>query len=268
MSSHKRIWLTGASSGIGLAIAEQLAIEGHLLAVSARSEAPLQQLATRYPGQILVLPVDMTDAEAVQQAGQRIDEAWGALDWAILNAGTCEYVDVATFESAMFQRVMQANVQGTVQCIEAALPLLRKGNNPRLVGVGSSVTFCPLPRAAAYGASKAAVRYLFQSLELDLAQWNIGVTLVSPGFVETPLTAANDFPMPMQVSSDEAAGIIISGIHKGKREISFPGPFIAILKLLGSLPNRLRFALTKGMARPASSSANASASASVNKEDS
>ena len=259
MSSHKRIWLTGASSGIGLAIAEQLAIEGHLLAVSARSEAPLQQLATRYPGQILVLPVDMTDAEAVQQAGQRIDEAWGALDWAILNAGTCEYVDVATFESAMFQRVMQANVQGTVQCIEAALPLLRKGNNPRLVGVGSSVTFCPLPRAAAYGASKAAVRYLFQSLELDLAQWNIGVT---------PLTAANDFPMPMQVSSDEAAGIIINGIHKGKREISFPGPFIAVLKLLGSLPNRLRFALTKGMARPTSSSANASASASANKEDS
>ena len=264
MSSHKRIWLTGASSGIGLAIAEQLAIEGHLLAVSARSEAPLQQLATRYPGQILVLPVDMTDAEAVQQAGQRIDEAWGALDWAILNAGTCEYVDVATFESAMFQRVMQANVQG----IEAALPLLRKGNNPRLVGVGSSVTFCPLPRAAAYGASKAAVRYLFQSLELDLAQWNIGVTLVSPGFVETPLTAANDFPMPMQVSSDEAAGIIINGIHKGKRGIRFPGPFIAVLKLLGSLPNRLRFALTKGMARPTSSSANASASASANKEDS
>lgn len=252
MSTQKRIWLTGASSGIGQSIAEQLAIEGHLIAVSARREDPLQQLADRFPGQILVLPVDMTDAEAVRQVGVRIEHAWGALDWAILNAGTCEYVDIAEFESAMFQRVMQANVQGTVQCIEAALPLLRKGTQPRLVGVGSSVTFCPLPRAAAYGASKAAIRYLFQSLELDLAQWNIGVTLVSPGFVETPLTAGNDFPMPMQVNSDDAAAIIIKGIEKGKREVSFPGPFITVLKLMGGLPNRLRFALTKGMARPAS----------------
>lgn len=254
MSDQKRIWLTGASSGIGQAMAEQLAAEGHLLAVSARRAGPLQELAERYPGQILVLPVDMTDAAAVQQTGQRIAQAWGALDWAILNAGTCEYVDVAAFESAMFQRVMQANVQGTVQCIEAALPLLRKGIQPRLVGVGSSVTFCPLPRAAAYGASKAAIRYLFQSLELDLAQWQIGVTLVSPGFVATPLTAANDFPMPMQVNSDEAASIIIRGLHQGKREINFPGPFISLLKLLGNLPNRLRFAITKGMARPASGS--------------
>lgn len=251
MSVQKRIWLTGASSGIGQAIAEQLALEGHLLALSARRAEPLQKLADRFPGQILVLPMDMTDAAAVKQVGEQIAHVWGALDWAILNAGTCEYVDVAEFESAMFQRVMQANVQGTVQCIEAALPLLREGDQPRLVGVGSSVTFCPLPRAAAYGASKAALRYLFQSLELDLAQWDIGVTLVSPGFVETPLTAANDFPMPMQVNSDEAAAIIIKGIHKGKREISFPGPFIAVLKLMGSLPNSLRVALTKGMARPA-----------------
>lgn len=253
MSVQKRIWLTGASSGIGLALAEQLAAQGHLLAVSARRAEPLEELARRFPGQILALPVDMTDAQAVRLTGQRIAQAWGALDWAILNAGTCEYVDVNEFESAMFERVMQANVQGTVQCIEAALPLLRKGDQPRLVGVGSSVTFCPLPRAAAYGASKAAMRYLFQSLELDLAQWQIGVTLVSPGFVQTPLTAANDFPMPMQVTSDAAASMIIKGIHKGKREVSFPGPFIAVLKLLGSLPNSLRFALTKGMARPASS---------------
>ena len=249
MSEQKRIWLTGASSGIGLAMAEQLAVEGHLLALSARRSAALQALADRFPGQVLVLPFDMTDAQAVQAVGQRIDETWGALDWAILNAGTCEYVEVADFDSTLFQRVMQANVQGTVHCIEAALPLLRKSNQARLVGVGSSVTFCPLPRASAYGASKAAIRYLFQSLELDLAQWRIGITLVSPGFVETPLTAANDFPMPMQVSSDDAASIIIQGIHKGKREISFPGPFIALLKLIGHLPNSLRFALTKGMAR-------------------
>lgn len=251
MSAPKRIWLTGASSGIGRSIAEKLAAKGHLLALTARSKEPLQEIAERFPGQILVLPADLTDASEVAVVGQAISKQWGALDWAILNAGTCEYVDVAEFEAAMFGRVMQTNVLGTAHCIEAALPLLRNGVQPRLVGVGSSVTFCPLPRAEAYGASKAAVRYLFQSLELDLALWNIGVTLVSPGFVETPLTENNDFPMPMQVSSEKAADTIISGIEKGKREISFPGPFIAVLKLIGSLPNALRFALTKGMARDA-----------------
>ncbi|MFN3579574.1 MAG: SDR family NAD(P)-dependent oxidoreductase, partial [Pseudomonas sp.] len=202
MSGQKRIWLTGASSGIGQSLAEQLAAAGHLLALSARSEEPLQAIARRYPGQILVLPADLTDSAAVSAVGEAIAREWGALDWTILNAGTCEYVEVAAFEADMFRRVMQTNVQGTVNCIEAALPLLRKGEQARLVGVGSSVTFCPLPRAEAYGASKAAIRYLFQSLELDLAQWQIGVTLVSPGFVETPLTAANDFPMPMQVTSE------------------------------------------------------------------
>ncbi|PKM31398.1 MAG: short-chain dehydrogenase [Gammaproteobacteria bacterium HGW-Gammaproteobacteria-11] len=250
MSAQKRIWLTGASSGIGLTMAEQLAAQGHLLALSARRAEPLQELAERFPGQILVLPADLTDLDQVKAAGHAMNQAWGALDWAILNAGCCEYVDVDHFDSALFQRVMQANVQGSVHCIEVALPLLRKGDQPRLVGVGSSVTFLPLPRAEAYGASKAAMRYLFQALELDLAQWKIGVTLVSPGFVETPMTAVNDFPMPMQVSSDKAAEIIIRGLHKGKREIRFPGLFIGVLRLLGSLPGSLRFALTKGMARP------------------
>ncbi|MCL5043556.1 MAG: SDR family NAD(P)-dependent oxidoreductase [Gammaproteobacteria bacterium] len=246
----QRIWLTGASSGIGQALARELAAAGHQLALTARRREPLEELAAEFPGQIEVLPADMTELDQVLAVGQALDDKWGALDLAILNAGTCEYVDVAQFDSTLFARVMAANVQGTVHCIEAALPLLRKGNQPRLVGVGSSVTFCPLPRAEAYGASKAAMRYLFQSLELDLAQWNIGVSLVSPGFVETPLTAQNDFPMPMQVSSEQAARKIVKGIARGQREIRFPGLFIGFLRLLGSLPNSVRFALTKGMARP------------------
>ena len=246
----QRIWLTGASSGIGQALARELAGAGHKLALTARRREPLEELAAEFPGQIEVLPADMTELAEVLAVGQTLSDTWGALDLAILNAGTCEYVDVGQFDSALFARVMAANVQGSVHCIEAALPLLRKGNQPRLVGVGSSVTFCPLPRAEAYGASKAAMRYLFQSLELDLAQWNIGVSLVSPGFVETPLTAQNDFPMPMQVTSEQAARKIVKGIARGQREIRFPGLFIGFLRLLGSLPNGLRFALTKGMARP------------------
>ena len=252
MSIQKRVWLTGASSGMGLNMAEQLAAQGHKLALTARSAKPLLELAERYPGQILVITADLTDLNAVQTAAEQINSAWGALDLVILNAGTCEYMDLPTFDSALFARVMQTNVQGTVQCIEAALPLLRAGTKPHLVGVGSSVTYVPLPRAEAYGASKAAVRYLFQSLELDLAQWDIKVSLVSPGFVDTPLTAANDFPMPMQVSSEKAARTILRGIERGQREIRFPTVFISILRLIGSLPAALRVLLTRRLARPAS----------------
>lgn len=246
----KRIWLTGASSGIGLALARELAREGHQLAVTARSREPLDALADEFPGQITVLRADLTDHAQVQHLGEQLQQQWGALDLAILNAGTCEYVDVNHFDSALFARVLATNLQASVHCIEAALPLLRQGRQPRLVGVGSSVTFCPLPRAAAYGASKAGMRYLLQSLELDLAQWQIAVSLVSPGFVDTPLTAQNDFPMPMRISSEAAARKICKGIAKGRREIRFPTVFIGFLRLLGSLPGGLRFAMTKGLARP------------------
>lgn len=252
----RRVWLTGASSGIGHALACELAKMGYLLAVTARRREPLDDLAVRFPGQILVLPADLTDQAAVLAVGQALHDSWGALDLAIFNAGTCEYVEVDRFDSALFARVMNTNVQGTVHCIEAALPLLRLGDRPRLVGVGSSVTFCPLPRAESYGASKAAMRYLFQSLELDLAQWNIGVSLVSPGFVDTPLTAQNDFPMPMRIDSEAAARRIIRGIVQCQREIRFPAIFTGFLRLLGSLPNAVRFALTRHMARPDNKEAN------------
>jgi NAD(P)-dependent dehydrogenase (short-subunit alcohol dehydrogenase family) len=245
MNLQRRIWLTGASSGIGLALAELLAAEGHRLALTARRREPLLELATRYPGQILVITADLTDRDAIGEIAEQIDAAWGALDWAILNAGACEYMELPAFSASLVERVMQVNVLATANCIEAALPLLRRGTQPRLVAVGSSVTYLPLPRAEAYGASKAALRYLMQSLELDLVDEGIATTLVSPGFVETPMTGNNDFPMPMQLTSAQAAQRILIGLERGKREIRFPGPFIAILRLMAALPGWLRVALTK-----------------------
>jgi NAD(P)-dependent dehydrogenase (short-subunit alcohol dehydrogenase family) len=248
-SNARRIWLTGASSGIGAALAEQLLEQGHRLAVSARSIEPLQGLAKRYPQQVLVVAGDLSDADQVRGIGEHIAQVWGALDCAILNAGTCEYVDVRHFEAAMIERVMQANVFTASHCIEAALPLLRLGNRPHLVGVGSSVTYMALPRSQAYGASKAAMRYLMESMRIDLRVENIAVTLVSPGFVETPLTEKNDFPMPMSWSADKAARYIAEHLPKQPFEISFPGPFIAILKLLGCLPKSWQVAIGARMAR-------------------
>lgn len=248
-ANARRIWLTGASSGIGAALAEQLLQQGDRLALSARTIEPLQTLAKRYPQQVLVVAGDLADAAQVRAIGEHIGQVWGSLDSVILNAGTCEYVEVQNFEAAMLERVVRANLFSASYCIEAALPLLRLGRKPHLVAVGSSVTYLPLPRAEAYGASKAGMRYLIEALRIDLAAEGIAVTLVSPGFVDTPLTQQNDFPMPMRWPVEKAARHIAERLHRQPFEISFPGPFIAMLKLLGHLPKGLQVAIGARMAR-------------------
>ena len=248
----RRVWLTGASSGIGAALAEELLVAGAQVALSARSRETLEALAQRYPGRVLVVPGDLGDALQVREIGKRIAQAWGALDSVILNAGTCEYIEVQQFDSALIERVLNTNLLAASYCIEAALPLLRAGNRPHLVGIASSVTYLALPRAGAYGASKAALRYLLQSLRIDLAAEGIDVTLVSPGFVDTPLTARNDFAMPMRWSARKAARHIHQRLPHRHLEIAFPAPFIFGLKLLSWLPGRLQLALAKRLARPGS----------------
>lgn len=245
----KRIWLTGASSGIGAALAEVLLQQGQHLAVSARNAQALQILATRYPQQVLLAPGDLSDAEQVRAICERIGQQWGVLDQVILNAGTCEYIEVEHFEADLVERVMRANLLSASYCVEAALPLLRQSQRPHLVAVSSSVTYLPLPRAGAYGASKAALRYLFESLRIDLAASDIAVTLVSPGFVDTPLTQKNDFPMPMRWPAEKAARHIIERLEQRPLEIAFPRLFIASLILLSHLPGRLQLAIGKHLSR-------------------
>lgn len=250
----KHIWITGASSGIGAALAERLLKQGHAVALTARRQEPLQELANRWPQQALVLPGDVADPEQVQGMVRYLEVAWGKLDQLILNAGTCEYLEVAAFDSAMIERVMRTNLFAAAYCVEHALPLLRQAKNPHLVAVSSSVTYLPLPRAEAYGASKAALRYLFESLRIDLAAEAIDVTLISPGFVDTPLTQQNDFPMPMRWSVDKAVDYICARLDKRPLEISFPAVFVWALRLLGSLPAALQLALGRRLSRSAKGS--------------
>jgi NAD(P)-dependent dehydrogenase (short-subunit alcohol dehydrogenase family) len=247
----RRIWLTGASSGIGLALAEQLLQEGHFVALTARTLKPLEDLDRRYPRQVLLVPADLTDGQQVTAVGDRIAQIWGSLDTAILNAGTCEYIDSSNFDAALFERVVRTNLLASSYCVQEALLLLRSGRKPHLVGICSSVTFLPLTRSEAYGASKAGMRYLFESLRIDLAREGIDVTVVSPGFVDTPLTAKNDFAMPMRWSAQKAARHIAERLQRRHRplEIAFPAPFIFLLRLLSILPVRLQLALGKRMAR-------------------
>ncbi|WP_426247867.1 SDR family NAD(P)-dependent oxidoreductase [Pseudomonas sp. TWR3-1-1] len=249
MADGRRIWLTGASSGMGVHMAEELLKSGARLALTARTLAPLKALSDRYPGQVLLVPGDLTDHPQVREIGNRITQLWGALDTVILNAGTCEYVDVRHFDATVIERVVRTNLLATSYCLESALPLLRAGSRPHVVGVVSSVTYWALPRAEAYGASKAGLRYLLQSLRIDLAQEGIDVTLVSPGFVDTPLTEKNDFPMPMRWPAHKAARHICQRLQKRPLEIAFPTLFIATLRLLASLPKRLQVALGRRLAR-------------------
>jgi len=244
-----RCWLTGASSGIGAALALRLLEQGHQVALGARRADSLAALAARFPDLVLLAVGDLDQPGQVAQIAEQIEQTWGALDQVILNAGTCEYLEPGHFDPALVERVMRTNLNGTSLCLAAALPLLRRGRQPHLVVMGSSVSWLALPRAGAYGASKAALRYLVESLRIDLVGEGIDVTLVSPGFVDTPLTRRNDFPMPQLWSVERAADHIIARLPRRPLEIAFPGTFTRILRLLGALPPRWRLALGRRMAR-------------------
>lgn len=235
----RRLWLTGASSGIGRAAAAELARRGALVIASGRNLTALQELAAERPDRIHPLAFDATDRSAALAAARRIKDQFGGLDIAFFNAGTCEYLDAKRFDSALFERAFQTNVLSMVYGIEAALPLLRESKSPHLVGMSSTVAYGCLPRAEAYGASKAAIKYMLESLRLDLAPERIPVSIVCPGFVRTPLTDANDFPMPFRIEADKAARYIADGIAAQRPEIHFPKRFSLPFKLLAMLPGTI-----------------------------
>jgi len=225
-----RILITGATSGIGRQLALDYHRDNHQVWALGRNETALAELADHG---IQTVRIDLEDRAA--------SLAWFAamtpLDLAILNAGSCEYVDLPEFDSALIQRVMRANVESLAVSVEGVLPLLRNGHHPHLVAVGSSAAYLPLPRAEAYGASKAAVAYMLRTLRVDLFREGIDVSMVCPGFVRTPLTDKNDFPMPFLMEVEEAAQHIRRGIEKRKGEIHFPKRFTFLLKLLALVPD-------------------------------
>jgi len=244
-----RCWLTGASSGIGAALAARLLEQGHQVALGARRAESLAPLTAQFGPQTMLAVGDIDDPLHVATIAEQIEQRWGALDLVILNAGTCEYLEPGHFDPLLVERVLRTNLLGLSHCLHAALPLLRRGHRPHLVVMGSSVSWLALPRAGAYGASKAAVRYLIESLRIDLINEGIDVTLVSPGFVDTPLTRRNDFPMPQLWSAERAARHIDARLPRRPLEINFPGVFTQVLRLLGALPVRWRLKLGQRLAR-------------------
>jgi NAD(P)-dependent dehydrogenase (short-subunit alcohol dehydrogenase family) len=240
----RRVWLVGASSGIGEALARRLLAAGARVALSARRAAPLAELAgaAESAERALVLPMDVTDAASVRAAHDRMVSQWGGVDLAIWVAGTYSAMRADDFDLEAALAIVETNLDGALHGLQVLLPTLRRQRSGGIALVSSVAGYRGLPKSLAYGPTKAALINLAESLYLDLHPLGIGVYLVNPGFVETPLTAGNDFRMPALISSDEAAARILDGLARGRFEIHFPARFTLALHLLRLLPYRLYFA--------------------------
>lgn len=237
----RRVLITGASSGIGKQLAQDYAAEGWEVIACGRDGEKLIAVAAASP---LIIPLrfDITDLSETRQALQDVQA-----DLVILCAGTCEYLDDGVVEAEKVVRVMNTNFIGPVNCLDALLPRLAPGS--RVALVGSVAWLLPFSRSEAYGASKAALAFFARSLAVDLAKRQIHISLIQPGFVETPLTARNDFPMPMMVTAVQASKHIRKKLAHGASEIAFPPLFAHLLKTTALLPVGLQKWLCRKMVK-------------------
>jgi short-subunit dehydrogenase len=233
-------WITGASSGIGRELAIALARQGVKVAASARSADKLAELARAHPG-IAPLPLDVLDRTAMSEAASSIAGTLGPLDLAVFSAGIWEAMTARTFSAATAAHSMAVNYQGIANGIEAVLPAMLERGAGHIAMVASIAGYRGLPRALAYGPSKAALNNLAEGLRNDLAAGGVTLSVINPGYVATPMTAGNKFPMPFIMPVDEAARRIIRGLEKRKFEIAFPWQLVALTKLGRLMPNAMYF---------------------------
>ncbi|EJL6461482.1 SDR family oxidoreductase [Vibrio cholerae] len=224
------VFITGATSGIGKQLALDYAKQGWQVIACGRNQPVLDSLHTQYAN-IFPLAFDVTDHPGTKAALAQLPcqpELW------ILNAGDCEYIDDGKMDVTLMARVFNINVLGVAAVIEGIQPHLSRGH--RVAIVGSIASELALPRAEAYGASKAAVAYLARTLQLDWRPLGIEVTTIFPGFVATPLTDRNTFAMPMIITVERAAQEIKAGLARGVSQLYFPKRFTWLIRLLGALP--------------------------------
>ena len=238
--SGKRVWLVGASSGIGAALAGELARRGARVALSARSADRLRALAIQGA---LLLPCDATDTAGLAGARDSLLAAWGGVDLVIYLAGDYVPMRAANFDLAVAEKVVAVNFNAAMRLAASVLPDLRAGGG--IAFVASVAGYRGLPKALAYGPGKAALIHFAECLHLDLAPQGIGVWVVNPGFVATQLTARNDFAMPALLTPGEAALATVEGLRTGRFEIHYPKRFTCVMKLLAHLPYGLYFPLVR-----------------------
>ncbi len=248
-TERKLAWITGASSGIGRAVALKLADRGWQVAVSARSVEKLAALAADRPGLIHAYPLDITDGEALKVAVQDIERSIGTIDLALFSAGGYVRDTARRFDAQEMAKLFNLNVVGTGHALEAVMaPMIARGRG-HIAVVASVAGYIGLPGGGVYGATKSALITLCEALRPQLEREGVVLQIINPGFVDTPMTRTNDFPMPFLIKEDEAADAIIKGLESKRFEIVFPWKMKVAMKLLAAMPYGLSLAVTRRMLR-------------------
>ena len=240
---NRSVWLIGASSGIGLATAKALHAAGARVVVSARKAKLLQEFVEAHPGAQAVV-LDVADTAAIATAARYVQTQQG-LDVVMYCAGYYLSQRATSYSLPEMLRHMDINYTGALRVLDAVLPELLPQQRGHISFISSVAGFRGLPQSLAYGPTKAALINLAEALHYDVSPHGIGVSLINPGFVETPLVANNDFPMPALITPEKAASEILKGWRKGEFHIHFPKRFTRLLLLLRSLPYRWYFALVR-----------------------
>jgi len=240
--SGKRVWVIGASSGIGEACAKALLAKGAKVALSSRRAERLNQIAlTAGLDQTLVIPVDVTNDAELQNGYQIILNAWGGIDLLLFVSGVYTPLRADNFDIQIAEKTIDANLLGPMRAVALVIPNMLRSHSGHIAIVGSVAGYSGLPKALAYGPSKAAIINFCENLYYDLLPTGVSVHMISPGFVATEATAQNDFEMPALISAEEAANEILMGIEKGEFDIHFPKRFSRFLKFLRILPYPIYF---------------------------
>lgn len=238
-------WIIGASSGIGEALAKELAARGETVCVSARNSDALDTLVSSLNGKDhIALPLDVTCHHKVLQAVQRLQTQFPRIDRVIFMAGQYTPMSFGSIDLEEAERIIKVNLTSSLYVIEAVLPVLVSQGGGQIALCASVAGYRGLPKSQPYGASKAGLINLAESLASDVPK-HIDVRVINPGFVESRLTNKNDFKMPMRISAEKAAKAIADGLDKRGFEIHFPKSFTLVMKLLSCLPNILYFSLMR-----------------------
>lgn len=236
-NEKRTFWVTGSSSGIGLELVRMLARQHHFVFVSARSEEKLALLRDTYPENISVVPMDLMCPHSIDEAEATLKMHTDYLDTVIACAGVCEFDEDLQLSADLFERVTRTNYLGLVETIRIALPFLRQSrNSPHIVGLGSLSSVVPFPRAAAYGASKAALDYFLQSLKIDLAQEKIDVSIVRPGSVDTHFSLKKHCDQTFMVPAKKSAEKILCALHSRRLFYDFPFRLSVMIKFMRWVP--------------------------------
>jgi short-subunit dehydrogenase len=248
MTEKKIIWITGASSGIGKALAIKFAEKGWIVAASARRENLLEDL-NKFNSNIYSFPLDVTEIENCELVANKIIEKFGGIDICVFGTGMHDPKSEKRFDLNKIREIMEVNYFGTMNSINSIYEYFSEKKNGQISIISSVAGYRGLPAAGAYCASKAALTSYAESLNFDMKMKNVRVSLISPGFIKTPMTDQNDFPMPMIKTPEFAANEIFKGLTEKKSfEIHFPKAFTYFLKFLQILPSSIYFKLvSKGM---------------------